>query len=220
MARRLSQGAARPLRNSRYHDRNMALTAAPSTRERLVAAAIDVFRRDGYERARVHDIARAAGLTTGAIYANYRGKAELLAEAIAERTARELEALLRDRNVRSVGEMLTTLGDRLLRTDGERPLVLEAVVAAGRDPEVATMLRDQLALREQRFVALVERGKANGEIDASIDTAVIARYCVMLAFGALVFRTLDLPALDADAWHGLIQRLVGAIAPSHTRETS
>lgn len=40
--------------------------ASTSTRERLVAAAIEVFREHGYERARVQDIARAAGLTTGA----------------------------------------------------------------------------------------------------------------------------------------------------------
>ena len=61
--------------------------------------------------------------------------------------------------------MLTVLGDRLLRTDGERPLFLEAVVAAARDPEVATMLRDRLAEREARFAALVERARRSGEID-------------------------------------------------------
>ncbi len=102
----------------------MALTSVPSTRERLVAAAIEVFHRDGYERARVHDITRAAGLTTGAIYANYRGKAELLTEAICERTARELEGMLREGADQSPRDVLALLGDRLLRRDGERPLLL------------------------------------------------------------------------------------------------
>src|SRR5215210_5207693 len=105
----------------------MTLTVAPSTKERLVAAAIEVFRRDGYERARVQDIARAAGLTTGAIYANYRGKAELLSEAIGERTTREIEWLLRESPNQSPRELLSLLADRLLRRDGEKPLFLEAV---------------------------------------------------------------------------------------------
>jgi AcrR family transcriptional regulator len=191
----------------------LVVTTVPTTRERLVAAAITVFRRDGYERARVQDIAREAGLTTGAIYANYRGKAELLAEAIGQRTARELDVLLREGTVRTASEMLTALGDRLLRRDGERPLVLEAVVASARDPELAAMLRERLAEREGRLARLVERGKAAGQIDASIDTDVVARFCVMLAFGALVFRTLDVPARDTDAWHALVERLVGALAP-------
>jgi AcrR family transcriptional regulator len=191
----------------------MALTTAPSTRERLVAAAIEVFHRDGYERARVQDIARTAGLTTGAIYANYRGKAELLTEAIYERTARELEAMLREGAGQSPRDVLALLGDRLLRRDDERPLVLEAMVAAGRDPELAAMLRTLVSERESRFGALVERAKAKGEIDEQIDTDVMARFCVMLAFGAIVLRTLDVATRDRDGWHFLIERLLGAIEP-------
>jgi AcrR family transcriptional regulator len=173
-----------------------------------------VFRRDGYERARVSDIAREAGLTTGAIYANYRGKAELLSEAIGERTTRELEALLRDGGSQSPRDVLALLADRLVRRDGERPLFLEAVVAAGRDPELATMLRDAVAARESRFGALVERAKRSGEIDAAIDTDVMARFCVMLAFGAVVLRSLEIQPRDASDWHGFIERLLGAIAPA------
>jgi AcrR family transcriptional regulator len=194
----------------------MALASTQTTRERLVAAAIEVFRRDGYERARVQDIAREAGLTTGAIYANYRGKAELLAEAIGERTETELEALLRDGGHPSAVEILSLLGDRLLTRDGERPLILEAVVAAARDPELAATMREALSRREARFAQLVERGKSAGEIDAAIDTEVIARYCVMLAFGAVVMRTLDAPTSDRAEWHAFISRLLGALAPNAT----
>jgi TetR/AcrR family acrAB operon transcriptional repressor len=192
----------------------MALATAPSTKERLVAAAIEVFRRDGYERARVQDIAREAGLTTGAIYANYRGKAELLTEAIAERTARELEALLREGAGQSPRELLSVLADRLIRRDGERPLFLEAVVASARDPELAAMLRGAVADREARFGALVERAKRSGEIDPRIDTEVMSRFCVMLAFGAIVMRIFEVPVLDRDSWHTFIDRLLGALAPA------
>src|SRR5215813_10601482 len=161
----------------------MAVVTAPSTKERLVNAAIEVFRRDGYERARVQDIAREAGLTTGAIYANYRGKAELLSEAITERTTRELEQLWRERAGQSAREVLARLADRLLREDDERPLILEAVAASARDPELAVMLRESVAEREGRLAALVDRAKQRNEVDTTIDTEVMARFCVMLAFG-------------------------------------
>ena len=185
----------------------------PSTKERLVAAAIEVFRRDGYERARVQDIAREAGLTTGAIYANYRGKAELLTEAIGERTTRELEQLWRERSAQSPRELLALLADRLLRRDGERPLFLEAVVASTREPELARMLRDAVGAREARIMELVDRAKEQGEIDPGVDTGVMARFCVMLAFGAVVLRTLDVESRDARDWHVFIERLLGAVAP-------
>jgi AcrR family transcriptional regulator len=192
----------------------MVVVTSPSTRERLVAAAIEVFRRDGYEGARVQDIAREAGLTTGAIYANYRGKAELLTEAIGERTTHELESLLREGKGQTPRDVLALLADRLLRRDGERPLFLEAVVASARDPELATMLRDAVAAREGRFGALIERAKKSGEIDGDVETDVMARFCVMLAFGAVVLRTLDVDTRDRDSWHTFIERLLGAIAPT------
>ena len=45
--------------------------------ERLLQAAAEVFAENGYEKAGVAEIARRAGVTTGAIYSRYSGKAEL-----------------------------------------------------------------------------------------------------------------------------------------------
>jgi AcrR family transcriptional regulator len=51
-------------------------------RDRLVAAAAEVFAEKGYDGAGVAEIAKRAGLTTGAIYGRFTGKAELLLAAI------------------------------------------------------------------------------------------------------------------------------------------
>src|SRR4051794_30673527 len=56
--------------------------AGPTTAERLIEAAGEGFTEQGYDRVRVQDIARRAGLTTGAIYANFRNKAGLLLQTI------------------------------------------------------------------------------------------------------------------------------------------
>ena len=54
-----------------------------TTRQRLLDAATEVFLEKGYEGTRVAEIARRAGLTTGAIYGNFESKAELLTASMA-----------------------------------------------------------------------------------------------------------------------------------------
>ena len=49
---------------------------------RLLDAAVGSFARHGFAGARVSEIARRAGLTTGAIYARWPSKADLLAAAV------------------------------------------------------------------------------------------------------------------------------------------
>ncbi|HET7014110.1 MAG TPA: TetR family transcriptional regulator, partial [Streptosporangiaceae bacterium] len=44
------------------------------TRERLLAAAAEVFAERGYDGTRVADIAAAAGVSNGALYAHFGSK--------------------------------------------------------------------------------------------------------------------------------------------------
>ena len=186
----------------------------PTTRERLVAAAVEVFIEQGYERARVQDIARAAGLTTGAIYANYRDKSELLLAAIAGKSAAEVESLLEAPAGRPSRDLFAELGARMAFREHERPLLIEAVVASQRDPALAGLLREQLGRRHGQFAALIERGKTDDTIDPSLDTDALTRFCLTLALGSLVVRTLELPQPEPDNWGALIERLLDALAPS------
>jgi AcrR family transcriptional regulator len=191
-----------------------ALTTEPSTRDRLVAAAIEVFVEQGYEQARVQDIARAAGLTTGAIYANFRDKRELLLAAIADRTAAEVDALVQAAASSPPRDVLAALGSRIAFRENDRPLLLDAVVASERDPALADLLNDLLAQRHDRIAGLVEHGKSDHTIDTAIDTDVFTRFCLTIALGSLVVRALQLPQPDPDQWAALIERLLDATAPT------
>jgi AcrR family transcriptional regulator len=193
-----------------------APTTTLSTRERLIAAAIEVFAAQGYDGARVQDIARAAGLTTGAIYANYRGKADLLFDAIVALAGEEVEALLVHARGRDARELIEQLGaDLTRRATATRPsLLLDAIVAARRDPELAAMLRRRIAAREAMFAELFARALHDGAITTDVDPATLARYCMHVAMGELVLRTLDLAPPDQPAWDALIHQLVGALAPT------
>src|SRR4029077_18885673 len=110
--------------NDRYHGR-VAAVPTVSSRDRLLAAAVEVFVEQGYEGARVQDIARAAGLTTGAIYANFRGKEDLLFDAIGARADAEMTSMLAEAQGREVRELLEVLGDRLVQPREQVPLLID-----------------------------------------------------------------------------------------------
>jgi TetR/AcrR family acrAB operon transcriptional repressor len=65
--------------------------AALATREALIDAAEQVFRREGVTRTSLAEIAAEAGVTRGAIYWHFRDKTELL-DAMCERTVLPLDA--------------------------------------------------------------------------------------------------------------------------------
>jgi AcrR family transcriptional regulator len=189
-------------------------TAEPSTRDRLIAAAIEVFAQQGYEGARLQDIARAAGLTTGAVYANYRGKAELLFDAIGARAGVELDGLLRATPDVGARTLLERLGDRLPEPRDAGPsLLVDAIAAARRDEELASLLRARLETREAMVAGIIGRAQSDGGLDASMSTDAFARFATMLATGALVFRGLGIAQPDPAEWHALIARLLDALAP-------
>jgi len=190
----------------------MAVVQDLTTRDRLLAAAVEVFVEQGYEGARLQDIARAAGLTTGAVYANFRGKDELLFAAIGARADVEMDALLAEAQGRNPRALLELLGDRLVSARPQPPLLIDAIAAARRDQELAGVLRDRLGTRERLLVDIVERAKVDGTIDPALDSEVFARFGLTLAMGALVLRTLQVEAPPEGAWHELISRLLDAVS--------
>jgi len=183
-----------------------------STRDRLLAAAVEVFVDQGYEGARLQDIARAAGLTTGAVYANFRGKDELLFAAIGSRAGAEVDAMLAEAAGRETRELLELLGDQLVHARRQPPLLIDAIAAARRDEKLAATLRDRVQEREAVLARIVDHGKDEGTIDPSVDTDAFARFGLTLAMGALVLRTLRIEPPAVGAWHELISRLLDAVS--------
>ena len=64
-----------------------------ATRARLIELAADIFAEEGYTAASIRDIAHRSGLSSGAIYGTFRGKADLLAEVVDATVASDVETL-------------------------------------------------------------------------------------------------------------------------------
>jgi AcrR family transcriptional regulator len=191
-------------------------------REKLVAAAAVVFAEKGYDGAGVAEIARRAGYTTGAIYGRFTGKAELLLAAIEARSENELDQLFNEHRFEGkVTDILTTVGSHLVTDEmgPESALLLEAFVAARRDPEVRRLMQGALDLRGDRLADLVAEAQATGAIDPSLDAEAVVRFCHAVGFGFLLFRAVEIDLPAAGPWEDLIARLVDALdaTPSNDR---
>jgi AcrR family transcriptional regulator len=79
------------------HTPNKHQQRTDETRRKLLEAGLRIFARDGFEAARIEDIAAASGHSRGAFYANFETKEDLflvLLEQQSVKRAGELHALL------------------------------------------------------------------------------------------------------------------------------
>jgi AcrR family transcriptional regulator len=156
-----------------------------ATRERLYTAALREFRRVGFERAGVSDIARAAGVSRPSFYAHFPTLDHVLFEMswrlslqVVQRlaTAQTLPATL-DRLADALIEAEASVGDARLFREMisifvRRPI--ELPIDAGEIPLLREMLR--------RF----EQGRAAGELREGMAPEQAARLCLSGFFGHLV----------------------------------
>ena len=187
------------------------------TRERLRDAAVRVFELKGYEGATVAQIAREAGVSSGAIYAHYAGKAELLVDALRAHRQRAVAAVLASDGRTDAATLLVALGSRLgTREVAPTALLVEALLASRRDAELAQVLAAALGEREEVLAGLIAGGQAEGSIAGDLPAATAARFALMLSLGSMLVRSLDLPATDPDDWAAFMRRLIDAFTEETT----
>jgi AcrR family transcriptional regulator len=132
----LGEAPARPSRQQARTD---------ATRRKLLLAAEKVFARDGFEAARLEDIAGLAGYTRGAFYANFQSKEDiffaLLERWVGQRIS-EVKALIAQQE--SPANLLRALREHYLQITQDRRLSLlslEFKLFAIRHPEAHARLR-------------------------------------------------------------------------------
>jgi AcrR family transcriptional regulator len=186
------------------------------TRQRLIEAAAQLISEEGYDRVGVQAIAQRAGLTNGAIYGNFRHKAQLLAEAIERRLPRLFTAVEqgRQRN-KPAAEMLGQIA-RSMSVDtpeGDRRLLVEAWSAAWRDPAVGAVVRARLERVEAVVTQLGEQAREDGDLAEDVDPATLARFGMALALGYHLIHTAGVEDPDRESWVRLANRVVAGLRP-------
>lgn len=136
------------------------------TRDRLLAAAAELFTERGVNGASVEQIAERAGYSRGAFYGNFADKHELVVELLKQRTLRELDEV--ESVTRRPDPFLALRAWHRERAEhllGWLSLRTELILYALRTPE----FRDQLATRE-----LIARDAHTASITATFDALDVA----------------------------------------------
>ena len=186
--------------------------SADQTRTELLAAAARVFASKGYDGASIADICAEAGLSTGPVYAHYGSKADLFVAVLEAHGQQQYRRMVGEQAGSDVAGFLSKVGstyDR--RRPDEAALVVEAIVASKRDPEVADVVRSWLQSSEELLAASIKEAQASRELDDRIQPETISRLATMLALGSFLTAALDASALDHDDWTRLIDRLVDSV---------
>src|ERR1700749_99790 len=192
----------------------IAGVTAAETRERLLRAAAAVFAERGYDGTRVADIAAAAGVSNGALYAHFASKADLLVDALRTHGRHLLAELFAADPDRPVVDLLLTVGRWLpRRPDARGYLIVEALVAARRDEDVAGPMRDYVGERGDGLAELVRAAQARGERDPALSPGALAHFCLLLAMGSALV-TPDLHAVADEEWAALLTRVIAGLAPA------
>jgi AcrR family transcriptional regulator len=186
--------------------------SAEETRAELLVAAARVFARKGYDGASVADICKEAGLSTGPVYAHYGSKAELFVAVLEEHGHEQFTRVVPRQGGGDVADFLATAGSMVDRRPPEMTkLVIEAIVASGRDPEVARLVRSWLTAGEDLLSAALRVALDSGAVGIDVEPETISRLVTIIGLGSYLTGALDVPPPDHDDWARLINRLVDVL---------
>jgi|SRR5580658_1968243 AcrR family transcriptional regulator len=149
--------AAEPLRRP-----NLRAAAKLRTREKILAAAKSLFAQRGYEAATIRDIAKAAGMSTGAVFASFADKSDLFTEIADAEQAEAADAMrMAARGLHGETAILAMLGAAADR-QAAAPALFQAVMSALWTPGLAERVRRRLERRPVSSLIAVAVHEAMG----------------------------------------------------------
>ncbi|WP_291839663.1 TetR/AcrR family transcriptional regulator [Brevundimonas sp.] len=164
---------------------NRRQAAKVRTRQKVLDAARTLFAERGYEPATIRDIAKGAGMSTGAVFANFQDKAELFEAVLAEDLARLAESLkaavAAESSVR--GRLVAAMTAAYHESLEHLPLV-QAVVARSWFQPVAAEMRSRAAARPVSVIVsdALQAGVREGELRQDADIRLLGE----LIYGAFI----------------------------------
>lgn len=151
--------------------------AKQQTRQKVLEAAREMFIERGYEGATIRDIARAAGMSTGAVFASFTDKPELFDAILGEDFAALLDPM-KDAaaTAPSARDALVAMFGAAYRAHSAQLPLIQAALAASwtRTPEAERQRRETLRPLRALVIEVLERGVDRQELTQRFDLRLIA----------------------------------------------
>jgi AcrR family transcriptional regulator len=189
---------------------------ALATRLAILRAAQERFERDGYERARIEDIAAAAGVAIPTIYKGFTNKRKLLAAVVEAAMSGDIDAAVTEQswwreqiNEPSAARQLRLIARNARQMyDRAGPLLELLRSAAMADPEVEAVARNLEEERHRRSRLSARALVKKGALRPGISAVEVARTLWTLTVPELYLRQVRDLALTADAYEQWLASLL------------
>ncbi len=198
------------------HSPTQKRRTSQETREAVLAAARRLFSEAGYEGATIRDIAAEAGMSTGAVFANFTDKSDLFREIMVADMEALVEAMRdgvsRGRGVDDTLLKLFVAGYAFYKT---RLPLARAAFGISWMPEQGQELRNLppvLELQElftEQLTLGVERGELSQEAEVKLRSQMLFD-CYLANFQEAIFGGWSLEALQAKSKDQIRVILAGA----------
>lgn len=146
------------------------------TRQRLLAAAREVFEAEGFENANVRQIAERAGIAPGTVFVHVKDKHDLLHTALFEDLEATLNAVLNRPDGDSLESWLVGLTDGMFAYYEARPnlsrVLLQESMLAG--PPWSDRFGGQWVQTHVAIIGRAQRAQAAGELSPTTDLPLLA----------------------------------------------
>lgn len=155
------------------------------TRRRVYEAALQVFRRDGVDSARIDDIVGIAGVSRGTFYFHFPTKDDVLLELVRhseESLCERIEAMPDDA---PVDDVLIAIAEHMAQTWADDPVLLS-------DVGLAVLRNSARSLQAERdahparvvLVPRIEAAIARGELSGLLPADITTDFFLVNLFGA------------------------------------
>ena len=202
------------------HRRRSQQERSETTRQQLIAAAMELFGRKGYAGTTLKDVGEMAGVSAGLAAYHFGSKQALLAAVVAdiqnaasERIGRpgpsadcdEVEALVANY---LLAYRLPADENRLSGGDHGRALFVAIAEAISSHPELLPEVVDSDARFRQMVARTLRRGAANGILDPQIDVEALSIIIVGMLRGIALQWLVEPEAVDLDRVVAVIGQLL------------
>ncbi|MGO9603994.1 MAG: TetR/AcrR family transcriptional regulator [Candidatus Binataceae bacterium] len=205
-------GKKRGRNRRRVASATRSLETVASTRERILTSAARLFAQQGFESASMPAIAKASGITAGAIYKHFESKGELLLEVV-RRSFLSIPLFARGAEQEADATLLPLLAAAYTEPNLKlvRQLSLEVHSAASKDPKVNRVLSESDDLLMTGISDSIAAAQKAGKLDAALNPEFVGRLFCLFIMGLTHMDTL-LPRLVGDhAWSNFVRDRIATL---------
>ena len=186
-------------------------------------SAIDCFSRLGYQGTSIDRIARAAGVTKGAVYYHFRDKEELLFAAVKDRVGgfeKQIVAEVgpEDDAVATLRRVVDACFFHATVSNHRRFIITLMIEALDTNPRLSVEFRNILRRMRAFLTVVVRRGQERGTLRADVPPEMAATVMMGGIIGAEVQHYQDPAEVDLRAvLDTLVDQLITWLAPGSPR---